>query len=120
MWRRYEPGDDDDLNEDRYVLQDHYLELTRTVLPAEARRNGWRLQDDHCFMRVILDHLFHDCWYNHLDRRLVAYKQLNKRQLQEAIALAQEIVIRGDSLLGEMNARSLAWRRRKSLPNKHG
>lgn len=54
----------------RYELQDRYLELTRVELPAEARRRDWVVIEDHCFMRIILDRLFGDCWYNHLDRRL--------------------------------------------------
>ena len=61
-------------------------------------------------MRVILDNLFLDCWYNHLDRRLRAYKQLSNQQLQEAIALAEKILREGDEALRPLNAASLRWR----------
>ncbi len=96
--------------DDVYLLQERYLELTRVILPAEAKRRGWILQEDHCFMRVILDHLFSDCWYQHLDRRLKAYKQLNEQQLRTAITMAEAILKEGQPLLKEMNRRSLLWR----------
>jgi hypothetical protein len=96
--------------DDRYLLQERYLDLTRVALPAEARRHGWTLRHDHCFMRIILDHLFSDCWYNHLDRRLTAYKQLNVAQLQQAIELAENLLRAGEQLVKAMNARSLRWR----------
>ena len=96
---------------DRYLLQDRYIELTRVLLPAEARLHNWRLRDDHCFMRVILDQLFQDCWYGHLDRRLTAYKQLNVGQLQQGIALAEKILREGELTLIELNRQSLRWRR---------
>lgn len=101
---------DSQLNNHRYVLQDQYLELTRTLLPAIARLESWSIREDHCFMRIVLDQLFGDCWYNHLDRRLVAYKQLNERQLQTAIHLASAIQDQGESLLNTWNQQSLAWR----------
>lgn len=94
----------------RYVLQDKYIELTKVTLPAKARAGGWSLTEDHCFMRVILDQLFEGCWYDHLDRRLVAYKQLNERQLQIAIGLGEAILDQGESLLNVWNRQSLAWR----------
>lgn len=97
---------------DRYLLQDRYLELTRGELPAAAARGYWCVRDDHCFMRILLDHLFQDCWYKHLDRRLKAYKQLNTDQLQQAITLGERILTEGNELLADLNAQSLAWRRR--------
>ncbi|MEM9356235.1 MAG: hypothetical protein AAGB04_08480 [Pseudomonadota bacterium] len=99
---------------DRYLLQERYMELTRVLLPAEARLRTWSLQNDHCFMRVILDHLFQDCWYRHLDRRLTAYKQLNVEQLQQCITLAERILEQGDPLLTNLNRQSLAWRRKRN------
>ena len=94
----------------RYELQDRYIELTRTLLPAKARVGKWSVQEDHCFMRIILDQLFGGCWYNHLDRRLVAYKQLNDEQLTRAIEMAQRLLAGNTELLGCWNKQSLAWR----------
>jgi len=94
----------------RCELQERYLNLTRNVLPAIARSEGWALKDDHCFMRVILDQLFQDCWYNHLDRRLTAYKQLNDQQLRRAISLATVIESGEFDTLEKWNRESLRWR----------
>ena len=96
----------------RYELQDRYLDLMRHSLPAIARSKGWRLTEDHCFMRVILDQLFQDCWYHHLDRRLTAYKQLNDEQLRRAIFLGT-MIERGDVVaLEKWNRESLRWRQK--------
>lgn len=94
----------------RYELQDRYLELTRVELPAVARKNRWVVVNDHCFMRIILDRLFGGCWYDHLDRRLTAYKQLGDEQLRRCIAMAEEILERGPEVLDPWNRDSLRWR----------
>ncbi|MEL7266361.1 MAG: hypothetical protein AAFP69_16330, partial [Planctomycetota bacterium] len=91
----------------RYQLQERYMELTRVELPAEARKRGWAIQEDHCFMRIILDQLFHDCWYAHLDRRLTAYKQLNEDQLQSCITMANQILAGDQEKLERWNQQSL-------------
>jgi hypothetical protein len=90
-------------------LQDRYLELTRTELPAHAVRNGWTVTQDHCFMRIILDQLFQDCWYNHLDRRVTAYKQLGDQQLVQCIAMAEQLMSDSETLT-KWNSQSLMWR----------
>jgi hypothetical protein len=94
----------------RYELQDRYIELTRTLLPAKARVGKWSVHEDHCFMRIILDQLFGGCWYDHLDRRLVAYKQLNNEQLTRAIEMAERLLAGDPELLRRWNRESLAWR----------
>lgn len=94
----------------RYELQDRYLNLTRVELPAEARKQGWTLVEDHCFMQVILDRLFGDSWCNHLDRRLTAYKQLNEEQLRECITMAERLLAGDFETLMASNRDSLRWR----------
>jgi hypothetical protein len=95
---------------DRYELQGRYIELTCTILPSIAEERRWVIRDGPDYMRLVLDHLFEDCWYRHLDRRLRACKQLNTRQLTRAVALAEAIAREGEELVLQMNARSLAWR----------
>jgi hypothetical protein len=95
---------------DRYDLQQRYLDLTRVELPALARDKKWPIRFDHCFMRIILDHVFQDCWYDHLDRRLVAYKQLNDRQLAEAVELGEAMLHADVDRVSELNTQSLIWR----------
>ncbi len=95
---------------DRYDLQQRYLDLTQVELPAAARERRWPIRHDHCFMRIILDHLFEGCWYDHLDRRLVAYKQLNQAQLERAVALGEAMLNADAEAVQAMNVRSLQWR----------
>ena len=94
----------------RYELQERYLELTRSELPAKARISGWVVIQDHCFMRIILDQLFQGCWYDFLDRRLVAYKQLSDEQLTRAIAMGEQLLSGDATTLHRWNNESLAWR----------
>ena len=100
---------------DRYELQDRYLELTRVTLPAAAvaaagRGERWPIRFDHCFMRIALDHTFGGSWYEHLNRRQRAYKQLDEAQLTAAIDHAEAMLRGGQAVVEEMNHRSLAWR----------
>ena len=94
----------------RYELQERYLELPRTEVPAKARLGGWVVNQDHCFMRIILDQLFQGCWYDFLDRRLVAYKQLSDEQLTQAIAMGEQLLSGDTTTLQRWNNESLAWR----------
>lgn len=82
----------------------------REALPAAAGRRRWPIRFDHCFMRVVLDHVVGGCWYDYLDRRSPAYRQLSDDQLRQAIGLAERIRDGNDDVLREMNAKSLRWR----------
>lgn len=87
-----------------------YFRLTREVLPARARGERWVVRHDHCFQRIVLDHLFGAPWREHLVARTPAYRQLGDEQLARACDLARRIDAEGDGLLREMNRASLAWR----------
>ena len=95
---------------DRVALEQRYLELVRRQLPAAARGGGWVLRDDHCFGRVLLDDAVGGCWYDVLDRRRTAFRQLDDEQLARAVGLAERLLAEGDPLLRVLDARSLAWR----------
>lgn len=102
-----------DLSQDRYELQARYLDLVRVELPHAARtdRGGrWCVTEDHCFMRIVLDHVCGGCWYDHLDRRLVGYKQLSVQQLARAVELAEAMLEGGPPVAWTMHAQSLRWR----------
>ena len=101
---------------DRYDLQDRYLDLTRVVLPSLGRTRNWVIDQDHCFMRVVLDHVFADCWYNHLDRKLRAYKQLNDSQLSLAVSIAERMSQADPETIAAMNLKSLEWRNKPVPP----
>ncbi len=95
---------------DRQALEQRYVALVREALPAAALAQGWRLQRDHCFGRVLLDDAVGACWYDVLDRRRTAFRQLDDRQLAGAVALAERLLTQGDALLAQLDDRSLAWR----------
>ena len=70
-------------------------------------------------MRVILDQLFQDCWYHHLDRRLAACIQLNDQQVRRAIFLGT-MIERGDVVaLEKWNRESLHWRQKGTDDRAH-
>lgn len=64
-------------------------------------------------MRVVLDNLLGRCWYEVLDRRRPAYRQLTDVQLHDAIALARQML--ADPLEVErLNHRSLQYRGKRA------
>ena len=86
-----------------------YKYLTKEVLPALARssRRDWPVSEDHCFQRIILDHVCGGVWYEYLDRP--AYKNLTKDQAQRAVKLCKDITD-GHKDLQKLNQQSLIWR----------
>ncbi|MEL6913114.1 MAG: hypothetical protein AAFP13_01305 [Pseudomonadota bacterium] len=84
-----------------------YLHLTRQVMPREARARGWPVHLDHCFQRIVLDHVCGGRWYDHIKRPAV--KHMSDAQAREAAAICDRILA-GEADLHAMNAQSLAWR----------
>lgn len=88
---------------------DRYLHLTKTVLPERARApdTRWPVVNDHCFQRIVLDHVAGGVWYDYINRP--AYKHLTPDQAKAAANLAQDI-LNGDADLHALNRQSLIWR----------
>ena len=109
--RAGEPAADDPAAR-RQQLEEDYRRLVLRELPARGRAQSWRLTDDHCLGRVVLDHVTGGCWYDALDRRsrTPAFRQLDDERLAAAVALAERLAREGDPLLRELDAQSLAWR----------
>ncbi|MEL7074688.1 MAG: hypothetical protein AAFY50_21850 [Cyanobacteria bacterium J06648_1] len=92
-------------------LRSQYLELINNKLPQEAKQRNFPVGFNHCFARIILDNLFHCCWYEAIDRKQgAAYKQLSEEELEQAIAIAESIITSPDSYIKELNQNSLRWR----------
>ncbi|EGQ43548.1 MAG: hypothetical protein J07AB43_15390 [Candidatus Nanosalina sp. J07AB43] len=93
-------------------LRDLYLNATAEVLPQLAAENSWVIRFDHCFQRVVLDNVFDDVWYNHLDKSSSkpAYKQLSHDQLVSALNLCREMEKMGSKKVEELNRKSLKFR----------
>ena len=90
--------------------RERYRTLVEDRLPAAAREAGdWPIREDHCFARVVLDAVFEDEWYQHVDGR-PAYEHLSAEELDAAIDLAERLLERGAPLVDALNDRSLQWR----------
>lgn len=97
------------------LLRNQYLKLTNHLLPTLAQTRHFPVRYNHCFQRIILDNLFGRCWYNILPRNNgPAYQQLTEAQLEQAIAIAQQIIEQPDAYLQQLNQNSLTWRRQRS------
>lgn len=98
--------DGDDLSQ----LRAEYTRKVNEELPERARNgDGWPIHLDHCFGRVVLDNLFGDEWYGHIDGR-PAYEHLSRSELQDAIEIADRMLTEGRSAVAELNQNSLRWR----------
>lgn len=99
---------------ERERLRQRYRELVLDELPRRARAGRWVVTADHCFGRIVLDTAVGGCWYDVLGRggrgRTPAYLRLDDERLAAAVAIAEQIAARGDPLLRDLDARSLAWR----------
>ena len=109
MWRTARPVGHL-LEVDRDTLLTRYRQLVQAELPERAARDRWVLRLDHCFGRVLLDAAVGGCWYDVLDRRSPAFRQLDDGQLACAVELGERLLVEGDPLLRELDAQSLAWR----------
>lgn len=85
-----------------------YKTLINETLP-QAYQSPVRY--NHCFNRIILDWLFGDCWYNHLNRNKTAVSQLSETQLQQAIQRMNAWIESYDLLVVD-NQNSLTWRKK--------
>ena len=84
-----------------------YKQLINAELPA---RFTYPIRFNHCFARVVLDWLFKDCWYRHLNKKQTAVSQLSAEQLRQAIERMQQW-LKDEQLLIEDNNQSLQYRK---------
>ena len=102
---------------ERDRLLARYRELVLDELPTRARADGWVVQADHCFGRIVLDHAVGGRWYDVLDRRRSpAFAQLDDAQLAAAVDLAERMAVEGDPLVRTLDAQSLTWRGKPAKP----
>ncbi len=87
-------------------LLNDYKQLINIALPGKYQSP---VKYNHCFNRIILDWLFQDCWYNHLNRNKSAYSQLSQNQLQLMVGRMQ-LWLKDLSLLKEDNLKSIRFR----------
>lgn len=95
----------------RRALTDRWFALTREELPALAAERGWPVRFDHCFQRILLDNAVSGFWRDHIAAS--AWRFASDEQLALAIALG-EAAAAGRVDLAELNAKSLAWRGKRT------
>lgn len=88
-------------------LTAQYRHLLNVQLPA---RYTHPVCYNHCFNRIILDWLFDDCWYNHLQRSKTALSQLTPFQLERAVSRMNAWLLDQQLLIADNN-RSLGFRK---------
>lgn len=88
------------------VLRAEYLTLINQTLPAAFTHP---VRFNHCFARIVLDWIFCDCWYRHLNKNTAAYKQLSEGQLQAAVN-RMKAWLQNPALLAGDNEASLRYR----------
>lgn len=91
------------------ILTSAYNQLVNEVLPQTISQP---VRFNHCFARIVLDWLFADVWYNHLNKKHPAYRQLSEPQLQAAVERMQ-LWLRQPQVLWQDNAASLRYRRKR-------
>ena len=90
-------------------LKRELLDLANREFPARANQGGYPIRLNHCFLRVVYDHLFEKKWQEALDPKKAAIHQLDETQLRRAIELGHEVMADRESC-EIMNERSLVWR----------
>lgn len=96
---------------ERADLESRWLILTRETLPALAVAPGWPVRADHCFQRILLDHVCGGVWYEYVTGR-PAYRHLDDARLGRAVETA-EAVAAGAADLHRLNAESLNYRSKR-------
>ncbi|MCJ8209816.1 hypothetical protein MUY27_08855 [Mucilaginibacter sp. RS28] len=86
---------------------DRYKTLLNEILPGTFVKP---VRYNHCFNRIVLDWLFQDVWYKHLERAKPAVTQVSEAQLSKMVYRMEQWLAQ-PHLLWEDNRKSLAWRR---------
>lgn len=84
-------------------------ELANVEFPAIARAENYPITQNHCFLRVVYDHLFQDKWQRILSNKKPAIHQLSAGQLDAAIAIGDEM-LKSRILVERLNEESLKFR----------
>ncbi|PBP25675.1 putative E3 ubiquitin-protein ligase RING-2 [Diplocarpon rosae] len=97
-------------------LQEAWKQMYQRSLPSAAKSKSpaqpkWPVQLDHCFARIILDHVvgIETPWTEKI--KSPAYKNMSREQLVASIALGHQI-LKGEADLMKLDAESLSVRRK--------
>ncbi len=94
---------------DTEALRQRLQTLANQTFPARAKRGGYPVHLNHCFLRIVYDNLFDAPWRTVLTQKRAAYRQLSHAQLLAAIELGERITD-DKQACAELNERSLELR----------
>ena len=98
----------------RGQLEARYKDLFNVALPDKAMEKQWPISQNHCLMRIALDHYCGRCWYDRWDQRKGAMASMSTAELQGVIQVAERMLQDGGQggagFVGELHRRSLAYR----------
>ena len=83
--------------------------LANEAFPAAAKAGGYPIVFNHCFLRVVYDHVFQDKWQRQLQKGKAAIHQLSEEQLDRAIETGRQMVEDKDLAI-RLNRQSLRYR----------
>ena len=90
-------------------LKDELRRLANEDFPRVARRDGYPIVFNHCFLRVVYDNLFGAKWQEVLNGKKPAIHQLDETQLRRAVELGRQVMADRETC-EILNRRSLRWR----------
>lgn len=71
-------------------FREQYLDLVNNRLPVAARKGGYPVRFNHCFVRIILDSICGCEWFRVIEKP--AYKHMTNAQLEQAITLGKKFL----------------------------
>ena len=74
------------------ALREHLRQMANVEFPEAARRGGYPVRFNHCFLRIVYDNLFGAPWRSVLPQGRPAIEQLDAEQLARATAIGREII----------------------------
>ena len=89
--------------------KDRLRQLANQEFPAAAKAGRYPIVLNHCFLRVVYDHIFEDKWQRKLTNGKPAIHQLSERQLDRAITVG-EAMTKDKALTEQLNRASLEYR----------
>lgn len=104
-----------EIKESEKPYLEQYLALTDQVMPQYFKDRDTKVKRFHSFRRILMDNLFGDVWYKHLNKP--AYKNLTNKQLEILVKLGNRILA-NPSGLELLNNWSLRWRNKAKSRNK--
>lgn len=95
------------------LLRERYWQATTVDLPERAVKEGWEVQEGHCFQRIVLDTICKGVWYDKIAEPAISH--MSEAQLRKATYLAEDM-LSGARPWQPLDEQSLKWRKTRRQP----